>query len=189
MGADSLMVFWQIIARLDESLVADRITSSHQAAQAGLNVTSLERSLTINLPPPSEEVTIYLEPDGPVSVDPQEPVRIRGVIEGASNLGSWEITIVYDSSVLRFDTGRRLGLFGSSTLFFGDHMGGVLTVSGSVPRNAMAGLSGDGDIFELEFLALESGSTTVEIDDALMTDFFDNDVEVEIGDSVDIDVF
>jgi len=189
MGNDSLMVMWKIIARLDESLVQDRITTSRQVAATSLNVASLERSLTINLPAPSGEATIYLEPAGPVSVDPQEPVRVRGVIEGADNLGSWEITIVYDSSVLQFDNGRRLGLFGNSTLFFGDQMGGVLTVSGSVPRGANTGVSGDGDIFELEFLALESGSTTVEIDDATMTDFFDNDVEVEIGDSVDIDVF
>jgi hypothetical protein len=189
MGNDSLMIMWQIIARLDESLVQDRITTSRRVAATSLNVASLERSLTINLPAPSGEATIYLEPAGPVSVDPQEPVRVRGVIEEAENLGSWEITIVYDSSVLRFDNGRRLGLFGNSTLFFGDHMGGVLTVSGSVPRGADAGISGDGEIFELEFLALESGSTTVEIDDATMTDFFDNDVEVEIGDSVDIDVF
>lgn len=189
MGGDTLMLSWLIAARLDESLLFDRITTSRQAAQTGLNVTSLERELNIAVPEPEDEVLVSLESAGPVSVAPQERVIVRGVIEGASNLGSWELTIVYDSSVLEFISGRRLGLFGNTTLFFGDHLGGVLTVSGSVPRNAVAGVSGDGDIFELEFVAMEEGSTTVEIDDVQLTDVFDNEVPAEIGDSVAIDVF
>jgi hypothetical protein len=187
--SEEIILSWMIIARLDQSMFADRITSSRQVMAAGLNVTSEQRELTVNLPAPSDAVIIELQPSGPVTVAPQERVRVLGVVENASDLGSWEITITYDSSILEFDTGRRMGLFGNTTLFFGDHMGGVVTISGSVPRGDDMGISGDGDVFELEFLALTTGTCTVEISDAALSDFLDREIEVEIGDSVDIDVY
>ncbi|MBN2080648.1 FecR domain-containing protein [bacterium] len=189
-GAAALTVSWQVIARLDASAAASGpYHTSRQAALSVLNVTSLTRELTINLPEPADVVVVNLEEAGSATVAPEETVTVRGTIEGAANLGSWEITIVYDPSVLVFESGRRLGLFGDTTLFFGDQLGGVLTISGSVPAGADTGVTGDGDIFELEFFANTVGSSTVEIDALNLTGFFGADIDAEIGTSVDIDVY
>jgi len=189
-GATALSVSWLVIARLDASAAGSgRYTTSRQASLSVLNVTSLTRELTINLPESTGVVTVNLEETGTATVAPEETVTVRGTIEGADNLGSWELTIVYDPSVLVFESGRRLGLFGDTTLFFGDQLGGVLTISGSVPAGADFGVTGDGDIFELEFFANAVGSSLVEIDELELTGFFGAEIDAEIGTSVDIDVY
>lgn len=186
---DSVEIQWLVMANLDADRLVARVAAQTPAMPPSgpASVPSQQWTLTINVPPPDQFVVIDLVPAGPVSVAPGDRVRVRAVIDEVADLGEWELTIVYDPSVLEFDTGRRLGLFAGSTLFFGDQLGGVLTVSGSVPRGA-AGVTGSGELFELEFLALEEGSSTVEITDVALTDILGREIVAEGGETVDIDV-
>src|SRR5690606_270398 len=99
----------------------------------------------------------------------------------------WSITVLYDPSVIEFDRGRRSGLFSGSTVFFSDTSSGVVTISGQVPAGD-PGISGEGEIFILEFRPADFGLTTVEVDDAELSDSFDNEIEAEGGDDVDVSV-
>ena len=83
--------------------------------------------------------------------------------------------------------GRRSGLFSGSTVFFSNNSSGVVTISGQVPAGD-AGITGNGEIFVLEFRPAELGFTTVEVDEAELSDSFDNPIDAEPGDDVDVSV-
>ena len=180
---------WLVAGILDESSLITHISARSMAqAASGTNVTSATRELTITYPSTGAAPEASLEALGTTLVDIGEGFSVRAMMTGAENLAEWEFAIVYDPSVVTFESGRRLGLFGNTTLFFGDHQNGVLTVSGSVPRTG-DGISGDGDLFELEFSGADSGTTTIELDEVILTDILGNKVIVEIGTGVDIDVY
>lgn len=179
---------WLVAANIDEQSLVSRIASRRRASiQTGAPyVTSEQRELTITSP--QTTAVANLDAAGPVMLDTGDDIRVVASLEDAAALGQWEFTVVYDPSVLEFETGRRLGLFNGTTLFFGDHLGGVLTVSGSI--NAAGGdVSGSGDIFELEFTAIEAGATTVEFSEIYLESSQGDPLAVEIGSGVDIDIY
>ena len=78
-------------------------------------------------------------------------------------------------------------MFVGSTVFFSDEPGGVVVISGEVTRDS-TGITGEGNIFELEFNSLESGDTTIEVDGLLLDNFLGGEIESESGRVVDLEV-
>jgi len=189
-GADGLLTLeWYVVAEVPADALFQRIAQLDPGFHAGLggSLTSERRELTIQVPPEQETVVIDLTASGPSQVNVDDRVVIRGSISEIEALKQWEISVAYDPSVLEFESGRRLGLFGASVVFFGDEPGGFVAISGQVPNNA-AGLVGEGDIFELTFLAIAEGDSTVEVQDALLTDTVGNEIPADSGESVDVTV-
>jgi hypothetical protein len=113
---------------------------------------------------------------------------VRGVISEIDSLGRFEIRLSFDPSMLRFESGRRLGLFSMSTVFFGDQPGGILVISGSVPAGS-PGISGEGDMFELSFTVLdEEGDTTIEGSEAELFTVLGPEINAGFGESVDLSI-
>lgn len=189
-GSDgNLQLEWFVVGEVPADALFQRITQIDPNFHGGLgsSISSEHRELTVQVPPEQETVTIDLNAAGPVQVAVDQQVVIRGSISEIEALQQWEITVAYDPSVLEFVSGRRLGLFGGSTVFFGDEPGGFVAISGQVPNNAAA-IAGEGDIFELTFNAIAEGDSTVEVQDALLTDSVGNPIPADAGTSVDISV-
>lgn len=191
----TLELSWQIVAKVDEDELFAGIAAANPdfASAFGGTIASEQRELTITAPFIDQEVIIDLEGIGRTDVtwDGQlfspDTVRIRGLISDVSDLRRWSITVLFDPSVLEFDRGRRSGLFSGSTVFFSNNSSGVVTISGQVPAGD-PGISGNGEIFVLEFRPSELGFTTVEVDEAELEDSFDNPIDAEPGDDVDVSV-
>ena len=189
-GADDrLDIEWYVLAHVEADALFARISQLNPGFAPGLGNTlsSEHRQLILVLPPPPELVVIDLAAAGPQTVSPDQPVTIRGSISEVDALGMWEITVAYDPTVLDFDSGRRLGLFGSSTVFFGDEPGGYVVISGQSPRGG-GGISGEGDIFELSFTAVDEGESSCEVQDAVLSDTLSREIPAEGGESVEITV-
>ncbi len=120
-----------------------------------LQIQSETRTFVLNYGAPTV-VDLSLETVGPDTVTVGEFVTVRLNFGEIAGLTEWEIAINYDPILLEFDTGRKTGLTGGSTLFFGESAQGVATVSGSVPQGASP-ISGSGPFAELVFLAREQG--------------------------------
>jgi hypothetical protein len=114
-------------------------------------------------------------------------ILVHGSISEVNNLGEWEIRVAYDPQVLQFERGRKLGIFSPATVFFGDQAGGVIVISGSAPRGG-GGISGEGEIFELQFTALAAEDTVVEGQDVTLTDTADQEIDTEFGNEADLSI-
>jgi hypothetical protein len=172
--------------RIDVVLDADQLFSD--APGNTFTVSSQTRSFQIQTPVQTDTVIVDLEPVGPTTITGGQRATIRGRISEVNALGRWEIRVAYDPSVLDFDRGFRLGLFTGSTVFFGDDPGGIVTISGTVPRGS-GGISGEDLIFELQFLILDEGETTIEVDSVALEDILGQEIEAEPGDEVDLTIF
>ncbi|MCB1216531.1 FecR domain-containing protein [bacterium] len=186
---------WQIVAKVDEDELFAGIAAANPdfASAFGGTIASEVRQLAISAPFIDQQVVIDLEGVGRTDVtwDGQlfspDTLRIRGLISDVSDLRRWSITVLFDPNVLEFERGRRSGLFSGSTVFFSNNSSGVVTISGQVPAGD-AGITGNGEIFVLEFRPAELGFTTVEVDEAELSDSFDNPIDAEPGDDVDVSV-
>jgi hypothetical protein len=116
-------------------------------------------------------------------------ILIRGSISEVNNLGEWEIQVAYDPRVLQFEfeRGRKLGFFSQATVFFGEQAGGVVVISGSAPRDS-GGISGEGEIFELQFTAIAADDTVVEGQDAALSDSSGQEIESDFGNQADLSI-
>jgi hypothetical protein len=155
--------------------------------QAGVPVrfSSERRSFTIQSPP-QQSVIIDLSNESAFQRIGGD-IIIHGTISEVSALGEWEIQVAFDSSVLQFEGGRKLGIFSPATVFFGEQAGGVVTISGSAPRGS-GGISGDGAIFALRFTALAADDTVVEGDEAALTDTAGQEIDTEFGTEADVSI-
>lgn len=180
---------WFITADIEEDQLFQAIAGNSPGFRAGFGATiaSEIRQLRINTPIQQDVVIVDLDNAGPTKVGTGDRVRILGSTTSVEALGEWEIEVVYDSSLLEFDQGRRLGLFVGSTVFFSDEPGGVVVISGAVTRNAI-GITGEGNIFELEFIALDVGDTTIEVDGLRLVDLMGRFIEAEPGRVVDLEL-
>jgi hypothetical protein len=176
---------WKVLANLDLDLFFSR--GAAQAGAGGLSVSSDTRQIVIEQTP-VEPADLYLELATPDTVNAGDTIRVRCVIEDVAGMAGWEITVLYDPSVMEFDTGRKVGLLAGATLFFSDLMGGMVVVSGVIPAGSDTGVTGTGDLFELEFIATEEGLGTIEISDAALRNMADVEIPVELGDEVEVEI-
>ena len=178
----TLVLDWHIVAEIDaDELLSDPVGGF-------IEVASATRSLTIQTPVQEDTVVIDLAAVGPTTIVGGTRAVIRGSISEVNSLGQWEIRVAYDPTVLDFDRGFRLGLFSTSTVFFGDDPGGIVTISGVVPRGS-GGISGEGEIFELEFIIIDEGETVIEVEGVELFDILGRPIEAEPGDDVELDIF
>ncbi|MCH7472841.1 FecR domain-containing protein [bacterium] len=180
---------WFVIAEIDEDELFLNLAALNPGFPPGIGagLSSERRVITIQGPAQADVVVVDLILAGPATVNLGGTVRIRGVMSEVAAMGQWEIEISYDPTVLDFEGGRRLGMFTGSTVFFGDEAGGIVTVSGIAPRDS-AGVSGQGDIFELEFIAADTGVSFVQVDGVALLDILDNAIDAEPSDDVDVEV-
>jgi hypothetical protein len=176
---------WKVLANLDLDMFFSRGTA--QAGMGGLSVSSNTWQFVIEQAA-VEPVNLYLESATIGVIRPGDTIRVRCVIEDVIGMAGWEITVLYDPSVMDFDTGRKVGLLAGATLFFSDLMGGMVVISGVIPAGSGAGVTGTGDLFELEFIATEEGLGTIEINDAAPRNMADVEIPVELGDEVDVEI-
>ncbi len=174
-----LHIEWHVEAQLDQS--------SNIGLPPGAfpnTVSSEHRRLTIVTPVQTEDIILDLSLESPLPIQPKSQFTVRGTISQVDALGRWEIRLAYDPSLLRFVRGERLGMFTSSTVFFGDQPGGVLVISGVAPAGSN-GLSGEGAIFDLTFEALDFGEGSIEGDSLELFNIIDVRQEADFGEIVD----
>jgi hypothetical protein len=179
---------WSVVAPVPQDELSAELRNQDPGFRSsfGTHLSSEKRKLTLSFPQP-EAVVIDLTGVGPTQIRIGEQVIIRARISAVEQLQQWELSIAGDPSVLEFVSGRRLGIFGPATLFFGDDPGGVVSVSGSVPRGS-APLSGEGDIFELTYNAVGEGQCTLEVLDIALANALSQEIPGEAGDSVEVEV-
>jgi len=181
---DEITLDWKVVAQLDPDIFFSRGTS--QLGAGGLSISSNTRQIVIEKPV-LEPADLYLVPEIAGAISVEDTFRVRCVIEDVTGMAGWEITVLYDPSVMAFETGRKLGLLGGATLFFSDLLGGVVVISGVIPTGD-TGVTGTGDLFELEFIATDEGLGTIEISDATLRNIADGELPVELGDEVDVEI-
>lgn len=182
--ADEITLDWKVLAKLDPDIFFSRGTP--QLGAGGLSVSSNVRQIVFERTV-LEPADLYLESATVGTIQTGDTIRVRGVIEDVTGMASWEITVLYDPSVMDFETGRKLGLLAGATLFFSDLMGGMVVISGVIPAGD-AGVTGTGDMFELEFIATEEGLGTIEISDATLRNMAEVEIPVELGDEVEVEI-
>jgi hypothetical protein len=172
-GPNGLDIDWHIEAAVD-------------TGGAPVKLESETRRLSVKLPS-NGTVTLNIDTARGKTrgISVGDPVFARGNLSSVDALGDWQITIDYDASVLSYTNGRKMGFFASSNVRFDPQGMGRLVISGSSPG---AGLSGDGDCFELEFTAKGDGTTTIEADQVQLKDALGRQISANAGDSVDVEV-
>lgn len=181
-GTGGIELSWYVFAEVDEAALVDELGNRGGGGFGG-RIASETRTLTIEIEQVDQEAVIDLYAVGATGLVVGDQLRIEAEISEITGLGQFEIEVSYDPTLLEFDRGRKLGDFSTSTLFFSDSLGGLLTISGSLAPGAPDPV--EGVIFELTFAAAEDGEGFVEVSDARLLDTLEREIDAEGGDEVE----
>ncbi len=190
-SAEPVSFEWYIRGTLDldslsSEFAATTSASVSQERARHIVIESEHRTFTLVFPA-GELVNLSLVPVGTADVALGDIIRLRVNIGNASGLTRWAIVINYDPTLVEFDSGRKIGLTSSSTLFFGDDGRGHLAISGQVVEGAQP-VFGSGAFAEIVFSTVDTGLATFEFAGVVLSAVGDIPVDVGVLEGTEVEI-
>jgi hypothetical protein len=184
-----LKLTWYVIAELDQEQLLYHINTPAPdcAGISGAALSSAKRSICIVLPRQSAEVVLDLSALDGARLHLGQRVLVRGLISEVSALGKWRVDIACDPVLLEFLAGAKGEISQNGAIYFAQPKNGVITVTGSAPRDG-PGLSGNGELFQLEFTAKETGKLEIAVASVDLSDIVGRKIKAQPGDKVMLEV-
>lgn len=184
-----LILTWYIAAEIDQEQLLYHISTPAPdcAGITGPALTSAKRTIHIALPRQSAEVVLDLTALDSARLHLGERVLVRGLISEVSALGKWRVDVVCDPVLLEFLAGTKGELNKNGAVYFAQPRNGVITVTGNAPRDG-PGLAGNGELFQLEFTAKETGKLEIAVESVDLSDILGREIKAHPGQKVSLEV-
>jgi hypothetical protein len=184
-----LKLTWYIVAEIDSEQLLYHISvpAPGCAGISGPALSSIKRTVRIALPRQSGEVVLDLTALDSARLRLGDRVLVRGRISEVSALGKWRVDVVCNPVLLEFLSGAKGAISQNGAVYFAQPKNGVITVTGSAPRDG-PGLAGNGELFQLEFTAKETGKLEIAAESVDFSDILGRKIEANPGRKVSLEV-